>query len=135
MDAVLELKEIQDTSVLINPALGKYENRMPSKKLQEANETLEKYPPPAKFLLKGYSEIEKQQGINITGVVKRANAAINTFMILIMDGCYEIHYHIRTTPEILDNIIKNYWDKEINVQIRPQINKHNQFEYELMEVK
>jgi hypothetical protein len=134
MDAVLELKEIQGTSPLINPELNKYEKRTPSKKLQEANETLERYPPPAKSLLKKYSEIEKQQGIHIAGIVKRINAETDTFTILIMDGHYEIHYHIRTSPETLNNIIKTYWDKEINVQIRPQINESNQFEYELMQI-
>jgi hypothetical protein len=42
---------------------------------------------------------------------------------------------IRTTPETLDKIVKTYWNQPISVQIRPQINAENQFEYELMEVK
>ncbi len=103
-------------------------------KLKEANEMLEKYPPPPEVLMHGYSEFEKEYGFEVNGILKRADADTKTFLVIIMDGPYEIHFKITTNPELLKKIVKSYWGETIKVHIRPKINSEKQFEYELMEV-
>jgi hypothetical protein len=135
MEDILELKEKKRAMAVLNPHVEKYEHITElSKKAKEARETLERCPPPAKLLLKRYSKTEQEEGISISGVLKRANEDTYTFMVVKMEGVYDIHYHIRTTPDTLNQLVKNYWGETINVRIRPQINSDNQFEYELMAV-
>lgn len=135
MEDILELKETQRASAVLNPKLEAYEHRMAlSKKAKEARETLERCPPPAKLLLKRFSKTQREEGVCISGVLKRANEDTYTFMIVKMEDIYDIHYYIRTTPDTLNQLVKTYWGQMIHVRIRPQINSDNQFEYELMEV-
>jgi hypothetical protein len=57
-------------------------------------------------------------------------------IVLVTVNSYaQSNYHIHTTSDNLDKLVKAYWDKAINVRIRPQINVDNLFEYELIEVK
>ena len=58
------------------------------KKLKEANEMLEKYPPPPEVLMHGYSELEKQYGFEVNGILKRADADAKTFLVIKL--CYYI---------------------------------------------
>jgi hypothetical protein len=134
MEDVIELKEVKTPKLIINNDIDDSKVMFP-KKLQRANEILEKYPPPAEWCMKSYSKMEQESGVEVRGVLKRADADASTFLVIEMSGLYEIHYHIRAAPDTLDKIVKAYWGKTINVQIRPQINKDNQFEYELMAVK
>jgi hypothetical protein len=134
MEEILELKKVKQPKVIIDVTID--DNRvMFPKKLKEANEMLEKYPPPADLLLGRYNKNEQQDGLSVRGILIHANADKGTFMVLKMNGVYEINYNIRTTPEILNKLVKVFLNKPISVQIRPQINAENQFEYELMEVK
>jgi hypothetical protein len=68
-------------------------------------------------------------------MLKRADGDKSTFLVIEMDGPYEVHYDIRTQPEALNNLVRAFWDEPIKVHIRPQINADNLFEYELIEVK
>ena len=134
MAEVLEFRTVKRPEIIIDDTIDDSKIMFPEK-LSEANEMLEKYPPPANFLLNRYNKKEQQDGIEVRGLLSSANADKSTFMVLKMKGVYEINYHIRTTPEALNKIVKTYWNELISVQIRPQINAENQFEYELMEVK
>jgi hypothetical protein len=133
MEEILELEKVKRPKLIIDDTIDGGRVMFP-KKLKEANEMLEKYPPPADFLLERYNKTEQQDGISVQGRLINANADKGTFMVLKMNGVYEINYKIRTTPEILNKIVKNYLNKPISVQIRPQITEKNQFEYELMKV-
>lgn len=134
MEEVIELKEVKQPKLIINNDTIDDSKVMFPEKLKRANEMLEKYPPPAEWCMQSYSKMEQENGVEVSGVLKRADADVSIFLLKEKSGLYEIHYPIRTTPEILNNIVKTYWNETINVQIRPQINKDNQFEYELMAV-
>ena len=134
MKEVIEQKKYSPPVMVINDELDKYDNVILfPKKLKEANEMLEKYPPPADVLMHGYSELEKEHGFEVNGILKRADADAKTFLVVEMDGPYEIHFKITTNPETLNKIVKSYWDNTIKVHIRPKINSEKQFEYELLE--
>ncbi len=133
MEDLVELKKVKKPKLTITNNIDESKVMFPNK-LKEANETLEKYPLPADLLLDRYSEIQQQEGISISGVIKRANAHNNTFLVMEMHGPYEVHFNIRTMSETLNKLVKTYWGETINVRIRPQINEENQFEYELMAV-
>jgi hypothetical protein len=105
MEEIFELKKVKRPKVIIDVTID--DNRvMFPKKLKEANQMLEKYPPPADFLLGKYNKNEQQDGISVRGVLIHINADKGTFMILKMNGVYEINYKIRTTPEILNKLVK-----------------------------
>ena len=104
-------------------------------KLKEAKEMLEKYPIPAKIRMGSFSKREQEKGFEVIGVLKNANMENNTFLLLQKGDLNEIEIKIITTPQILNQLVKTHFGKMITVQIRPQINNANQFEYELMTVK
>lgn len=134
MAEVLELRKVERPKIIIDDTIDERKIMFPEK-LKEAEEMLEKYPPPASFLLSRYNKKELQDGITIQGLLNGYNTDNNSFRVLKRKGVYETKYQIHTTPDTLIQIIKVYWNKPISVQILPQINIENQFEYKLMEVK
>jgi hypothetical protein len=135
MEALLELKTtIERPEIIIDDTID--DRIMFTEKLQTVKDKLEKHPIPAWIFLSRYSTIQQEEGICVRGVLQRADTASNTLVVAVIVNEYaQSNYHIRTIPETLTQIVKNYWNETINVQIRPQINKDNQFEYELMTVK
>ncbi len=131
MEKIIE----QQVRVTANPGLKPQES-FESKKLRDAIETLEKHPIPAWIFLSRYSTTQQKDGISIHGVIKSADTESSTVVVsVIMNEYAQSNYHIHTTLENLNKIVKNYWNELISVQIRPQINKNNQFEYELMAIE
>lgn len=131
MNGVIELEEVMQPQFIIDESIDDSQI-MFLKKLKEANEMLEKYPPPADWLLSRYSKTQQEEGIYVSGTLKCVNIEANTFLVVEMHGLYEVHFNILTTVETMNQLHINM---AINVRIRPQINKDNQFEYELMEVE
>jgi hypothetical protein len=136
MEDIMDLKKIKQPNFVINPDLNKYENvNMFSEKLKAANEILEKYPIPANIYLDSFSKIEQEVGFEVKGILKRADASKNSFLVIEMDGSCEINYNIQTESKTLNKIVKAFWGEQIRVHIRPKINENNLFEYELIEIK
>ncbi len=129
MQEILEIKEVKRPKLIINNDIDDSKIMFPEK-LKRANAMLDKYPLPP-----SYSPAEQESGIEVKGILRRADSDTNTFFVVKMEGFYEIYFNIFTEPQTLNTIVKNYWGETINVQIRPQINKDNQFEYELIAVK
>ena len=116
----------------LNPELSKYEDVVLfPKKVEEAKETLTKNPIPAHIYLARYSKQKQEQGFEISGLLKRADADSNTFMV-VANNRSQTHYTIRTVPETLNRLVKAFWEEPITVHIKPQINADNLFEYELI---
>jgi hypothetical protein len=135
MEGILELEKQQPVRVVANPGI-KPMGKVESEKLRKANETLEKYPIPAWIFLSRYSKAQQQEGISISGVLKSADVESSTLVVTVIINEYaQSNYHIRTTPELLNKVVKTYWNEAINVRIRPQINKDNEFEYELVAIE
>lgn len=134
LEAIVELEAIKRPKLIINNDIDDSKVMFP-KKLKQANEVLEKSPLPAEMLLKRYSKLQQEEGIKVSGILKRANALANTFLVIEMRGSYEVHFNIHTSSEILNQLVKKHWGETINVHVRPQINKENQFEYEFIEIK
>lgn len=137
MEDVLELEKPQRAIVVANTgSKHKVMGKVEARKLKEANEFLEKHPIPAWIFMSRYSQIQQEEGICISGVLKYADAEASILIVIVtVNNDAQSNYHIRTTFDILDRLIKTYWGKTINVRIRPQINADNLFEYELIEVK
>jgi hypothetical protein len=136
MEDVIEVKKSKLPVMTINHGLDKYDNVILfPEKLKSVNEYFEKYPLPADFYLDSFSKTQQEYGFEVTGILKRADVDKNIFHVVEMDGPYEVKYNIRTTPEILHQLVKVFLDKTIKVHIRPQINADNLFEYGLIEVK
>lgn len=137
MEEVIEKKIYNRPAIIVNPELNKYADVvMFPKKLEEAKEMLAKYPIPAEIYLKRYSKIQQEQGIEISGILNYADARTNIFWVIDTKNKYhETNYKIRTQSEVLNKLVKSFWNEPIKVHIRPQINDKNVFEYELIEVK
>lgn len=135
MAEVLEIKRtVKQPEIVIDDTID--DRIMFTEKLEEANETLKKHPIPAWIFLSRYSATQQEKGISISGVLKSADVESSTLVVTVIVNEYaQSNYHIRTTPEMLNKIVKTYWNEAINLQIRPQINKDNQFEYELMGIE
>ena len=133
MGEVIELTKIKRPEFIINNEIDDSKIMFPEK-LKEVNEFFEKNPLPAELYIKTFSKAQREDGFCVSGVLKRANAHACTFLVMEMQGPYEIHFNILTTPEILNKLVKTYWEETINVRILPQINSQNKFEYALMEV-
>ena len=134
MAALLELRTVKRPEIIIDDTID--DSIISPEKLKEAREWFDKHPIPAWIFLHKYSEMQREEGICINGIVKSIDVNANTFSVTVLVNDYaESNYRIRTTPETLNKIVKTYWTEPISVQIRPQINAENQFEYELMEVK
>jgi hypothetical protein len=135
MAEVLEARKFKLPKITINNAIDDGKEICPEK-LEEIRVYFEKHPLPAWFLMRGYSKIQQEHGFEVTGNLKRADATKNTFFLIEMeDEIDEMHYTIRTEPDILNNLVKAFWDAPIKVHIRPQITADNLFLYELIEVK
>ncbi len=134
MNGIIDLEEVIPPLFIIDDSIDDTQVVF-TKKLKEANEMLEKYPPPADLLLSRYSKTQQEEGIYVSGTLKCTNSEANTFLVVEMHGLYEVHFNILTTEDILKQLLKTYTNKAINARIRPQINTDNQFEYELIELE
>lgn len=136
MKEIIEQKKYKRPILVSNSELNKYDNIILSpKKLKEANETLARCPIPAEVYIESFSKLEREQGFGVSGILTCTNAHENTFLIVKMEGPYEIHFKIRTEPQILNKLIAANRNQLIKVHIRPYINNKKQFEYELIEIK
>ncbi len=135
MEKVIELKKYKYPNTFINPELNKYEDIVSSpEKLAEANATLAKYGLPKGWEKKTTTQ-SKESAFWLSGILQRADAAENTFLLISLDKDAPTHYTINTVPEMLHKLVKTAWCATIQVYIQPQINDKKQFEYELIEVK
>ena len=136
MNNVIALRKYKYPNTFINPELNKYEDDTMSsvEKLEEANATLAKYGLPRGWEKK-IAPINKESAFWLSGILQRADAADNTFLLLSLDKDAPTNYTINTVPEILHQLVKTSWCATIEVYIQPQINNKKQFEYELIEVK
>jgi hypothetical protein len=135
MDKVIELQKYKYANTFINPELNKYDDIVSSpEKLEEANATLAKYGLP-KGWEKKTSAQSKESAFWLSGILQRADAADNSFLLISFDKDEPTNYTINTVPEILHKLVKTSWCATIEVYIQPQINDKKQFEYELIEVK
>lgn len=135
MKEVIELKKSKYSNTVINPELNKYQDVvMFPEKLQEAKETIAKYGLPEAWRNKPL-ETKEQSAFWMNGILKQADANANIFLVIVMDNDNQINYKIHTVPEMLNKLVKSFWNEPIKVHIRPQINDENVFEYELIEVK
>jgi hypothetical protein len=133
MAVLLELRTVKRPDIIIDDTID--DSIMSPEKLKEAKEWFDKHPVPAWIFLHKYSEIQQKEGICVDGTFKSTDMEAGTFLLNVtLNDNAESNYKIRTTPEILNKIVKNYLNKPISVQIRPQINADNKFEYELIEV-
>jgi hypothetical protein len=135
MAEVLEARKFKLPKITINNAIddGKVIN---PEKFERVCERLEKHPLPAWFLMDRHSKMQQEHGFEVTGTLRRADADTNTFFIIeLEDDINEMHYTISASPDILNNLVKAFWDAPIKVQIRPKITADNLFLYELIEVK
>jgi hypothetical protein len=135
MEKVIELKKHKYPNTFINPELNKFENIVSSsEKLEEANATLAKYGLP-KGLEKKLPHKSSESAFWLSGILQRADAAENTFLLISLDKDAPTNYTINTAPEMLHQLVKTSWCATIQVYIQPQINDKQQFEYNLIEVK
>jgi hypothetical protein len=133
MAALLELRTVKRPDIIIDDTLD--DSIMSPEKLKEAKEWFDKHPVPAWVFLHKYSKTQQIEGICVDGVFKSVDVNTSTFGIVVPVNDYaESNYRIKTTPKILVKLVEAYLNKPISVQIRPQINAENQFEYELMKV-
>jgi hypothetical protein len=136
MAAILELKKYKHPPMIINAELEKYEKEVIfSKKLEQANAYFDEHPLPGDLHIGAFSKKEQEHGFEVSGLLMRADVEHKTFLVIEMDGAYEIHYNIHTQADTLNNIVRAFWGEPIKVLIRPQISAGNVFEYELIEVK
>ncbi len=135
MDKVIELQEHEYSNAFINPELNKYQNTVSSfEKLEEANATLTKYGLP-KGWEKKTAPKSKESAFWLSGILQRADAADNTFLLISLDKDAPTNYTINTVPEILHQLVKTSWCAAIEVYIQPQMNDEKQCAYELIDVK
>ena len=82
------------------------------------------------------SEIGQTNSFWVSGVLRRADADKNTFLLVItIDNQSPTNYTITTLSETLNTLVKDYWGKKIEVHIQPKVKKGKQMQYELIEVK
>jgi hypothetical protein len=135
MAEVLEARKFKLPKITINNAIDDGKEICPEK-LEEIRVHFEKHPLPAWFSMSRYSKIQQEHGFEVTGTLKRADTDTNTFFIIELEhDINEMHYTISAKSEILNNLVKAFWDAPIKVHIRPQITADNLFLFELMEVK
>ena len=136
MKEITALNKSKIPAVIINHKLDKYDDIVfCPEKLQEANETIEKYGVPEIFE-SDLSEIGQENSFWVSGVLRRADADKNTFLLVIaMDNQSPTNYTIITLSETLKTLVKDYWGQKIKVHIQPKVKKGKQMQYELIEVK
>ena len=136
MKEITALNKSKIPAVIINHKLDKYDDIVfCPEKLQEANETIEKYGVPEIYESE-LSDIEQESSFWVSGVLRRADADKNTFLLVIaMDNQSPTNYTIITLSETLKTLVKDYWGQKIKVHIQPKAKKGKQVQYELIEVK
>ena len=136
MKEITALNKSKIQTVIINHKLDKYDDIVfCPEKLQEANETIEKYGVPEIYESE-LSEIEQTNSFWVSGVLRRADADKNTFLLVIsIDNQSPTNYLITTLSETLNTLVKDYWGQKIEVLIQRKAKKGKQMQYELIEVK
>ena len=136
MKEITALNKSKTPILVINHKLDKYDDVVfCPEKLQEANETIEKYGVPEIFE-SDLSEIGQENSFWVSGVLRRADADKNTFLLVIsIDNQSPTNYTITTLSETLNTLVKDYWGQKIKVHIQPKAKKGEQVQYELIEVK
>jgi hypothetical protein len=133
MKEIIERKKDKQPIMVINPDLNKYNGKVLfPKKLKEANETLSKYPLPADILMESYSKTEQEKGFTVSGILRSIDAKSNTFLVVKMEGEFEIHFKIYVKTKMENEFFKINLGENIKVIVKPVINEKNQFEYELL---
>jgi hypothetical protein len=134
MKEIIERKKDKQPIMVINPDLNKYNGKVLfPKKLKEANETLSKYPLPADILMESYSKTEQEKGFTVSGILRSIDAKSNTFLVVKMEGEFEIHFKIYAKTKKENEFFKINLGENIKVIVKPVINEKNQFEYKLVE--
>lgn len=136
MKEITVLNKSKIPTVIINHKLDKYDDVVfCPEKLQEANETIEKYGVPEIYESE-LSDIEQESSFWVSGVLRRADADKNTFLLVIaIENQSPTNYTITTLSETLNTLVKDYWSEKIKVHIQPKVKKGKQMQYELIEVK
>ena len=136
MKEITALNKSKIPTIIINHKLNKYDDIVfCPEKLQEANETIEKYGIP-EIYERELSKIGQKNSFWVSGVLTRADADRNTFLLVIaIDNQSPINYTITTLSETLNTLVKDFWGQKIKVHIQPKAKKGKQLQYELIEVK
>ncbi len=136
MKEITGLNKSKTPTLVINHQLDKYDDIVfCPEKLQEANETIAKYGVPEIFESE-LSDIEQTNSFWVSGVLRRADADKNTFLLVIaIENQSPTHYTVTTLSETLNTLVKDYWGEKIKVHIQPKAKKGKQMQYELIEVK
>ena len=136
MKEITALNKSKILTVIINHKLDNYDDIVfCPEKLQEANETIEKYGVPEIYESE-LSDIEQESSFWVSGVLRRSDAEKNTFLLVIaIDNQSPTNYTITTLSETLNTLVKDYWGQKIKVHIQPKTKKGKHMQYELIEVK
>jgi hypothetical protein len=132
MAEILELRTVKEPRIIIDDTID--DTILFPEKLEEAKARFAKYGLP-KGLEKKTSAKSKESAFWLSGILQRADAAENTFLIIALDKDVPTNYTINTVPEILQQLVKTSWCATIQVYIQPQMNDKKQFQYELIDVK
>jgi hypothetical protein len=132
MAEVLELRTVKHPEIIIDDTID--DTILFPEKLAEARAKFAKYGLP-KGLEKKIHPKNNETAFWLSGILQRADAAENTFLLISLDKDTPANYTINTVPEMLHQLVKTSWCATIQVYIQPQINDKQQFEYNLIEVK
>jgi hypothetical protein len=132
MSEILELRTVKHPEIIIDDSID--DTILFPEKLAEAKAKFAKYGLP-KGLQKKESVKNKESAFWLSGVLQRADAADNSFLLISLDRDAPTNYTINTVPEMLHQLVKTAWCATIQVYIQPQINDKKQFEYQLIDVK
>ena len=132
MTDILELETVEQLDFIIDDTID--DTDMFPEKLAEARSAIEKYGLPKGWEKKAALK-SKESAFWLSGILQRADAADNTFLLISLDKDAPTTYTINTVPEILHQLVKTSWCATIEVYIQPQTNDKQQFEYELIDVK
>ena len=118
-----DLVETDAPSVIINPELNKYANKvfLPHR-LAEANAFIAKYGLPKEVVEMRERRI-REQGFWVKGFLCQADTLTKTFLLFVeaTDTLPEKQYAIKTWKlDTLNELVKNHWDTAIEVHIMPQ---------------
>ena len=129
---MLELRTVRQPEIIIDDTID--DTILFPEKLAEARAKFAKYGLP-KGLRRETAPKSQQSAFWLSGILQRADAADNTFLLISLDKEAPTNYIINTIPEILHQLVKTSWCATIEVYIQPQINDKQQCAYELIEVK
>ena len=132
MTEIIELKTVELPDFIIDDTID--DTIMFPEKLAEAKARFAKYGLP-EILKRKIALKNKESAFWLSGILQRADAADNTFLLISLDKDAPTTYTINTVPEILHQLVKTSWCATIEVYIQPQMNDEKQCAYELIDVK